>query len=90
MEHDNVIDERDLHLMKVSFPIVLTELGIVIVDRLIQFEKAESSILVMELGRQTDVKAVQLAKASLSIVDTEASMVTLCTSIGTTMSFLPS
>ena len=42
---------------------VVTELGIVISDKLLQLENAYSPMLVTELGIETDVRLLQLRNA---------------------------
>ena len=55
-----MIDVKPSQLEKALFPILVTELGIVIDVKPLQAKKAQLPILVTELGIVIDVKPVQL------------------------------
>ena len=60
---------RPLHSLKASYPILVTEFGIVIDVKPLQPEKAEFPILVTELGIVTEVRPLHSSKAPPIIVD---------------------
>jgi hypothetical protein len=71
-----VNDLRLTQLLKALFPILVTELGIVIEVRTKQFSKANSSIFVKEFGNSTERRAVQVSKARFPILIREFPIVT--------------
>ena len=71
-----VNDLRLTQLAKALFPILVTELGIVIEVRTKQFTKADSSIFVKEFGNSTERRATQFSKACFPILVREFPIVT--------------
>ena len=71
------IDSKPLQLEKAELPIEVTELGIVILVKLIQPLNAPLPIEVTELGIVTLVKSLQPPKALSPIAVTELGMETL-------------
>ena len=56
-------------------PMLVTDLGIVIDVRLLQFSKAPIPMLVTDSGIVTDVRLLQLSKRPLSMLVTESGIV---------------
>jgi hypothetical protein len=64
-----------LQMLKASFPIEVTELGIITESKLVQLENAELPIVVTEFGIVTESKLLQPLNVLLSIEVTELGIV---------------